>query len=161
MTLLSTTTLSGSGVTVSSIAQTYKHLYLVLRNVYVALGGQTMSIRFNGDTASNYAFVKTTGRTSDGAVSTGGSTSTSSPELGDLFINSNYAQVRNMDMTIPRYTESDKKTMYGLSNGYDSAALTKTENAVMWNSTSAITSITLNTSGSTFSGGTLYIYGVN
>jgi hypothetical protein len=161
MTLLSTTTLSGSGITVSSISQDYKHLYLVLRGVYTAVGGQTLSIRFNGDTGSNYAFVKSSGRSSDGAFSCTGSSSTSSPALADIFASSTYSNMVNMDMTIPRYTESNKKTMFALTNQYDSATLILCQNVVMWNDTSAITSITLNTSGSTFSGGTLYIYGVN
>ena len=161
MTLLSTTTLSGSGVTVSSINQTNKHLYLVLRGVYTAVGGQTLSIRFNGDTGSNYAFVKSSGRSSDGAFACTGSSSTSSPGLADIFASSTYSNMVNMDMTIPRYTASDKKTMFALTNNYDSATLILCQNVVMWNDTSAITSITLNTSGSTFSGGTLYIYGVN
>jgi hypothetical protein len=46
---------TSTGITISSIPDTYKHLQLVLRGYYGASGSSgDLSLRFNGDTASTY-----------------------------------------------------------------------------------------------------------
>ena len=52
ITLISTTTLTGASVTLSSIPQTYKDLRLVIRN-YKPASDYAMRLRINGDSASN------------------------------------------------------------------------------------------------------------
>ena len=47
MTLISTTTLTGASVTLSSIPTTYKDLYLVIRNFKPATDGASFVYRFN------------------------------------------------------------------------------------------------------------------
>ncbi len=53
MTLLSTTTLSGASVSLTSIPQTYKDLKIVLRNFLPATDNQFPFIRLNGDSGSS------------------------------------------------------------------------------------------------------------
>jgi hypothetical protein len=53
MTLLSTTTLSGASVTLSSISASYKNLQLVIRNFKPSSGGENISWRVNGDSAAS------------------------------------------------------------------------------------------------------------
>jgi len=57
MTLLSTTTLTGASVTVSSISQDYKHLQLVIRNFLPATDNTFLNMRINSDTATRYVNV--------------------------------------------------------------------------------------------------------
>jgi hypothetical protein len=57
MTLISTTTLSGASVSLTSIPQTYNNLQLVLRNYRPSSNG-IFFIRFNSDTGSNYTWNK-------------------------------------------------------------------------------------------------------
>ena len=54
MTLISTTTMNAGNFTLSSIAGTYKHLKLVLVDVYLNTSAEFFWIRCNGDTGSNY-----------------------------------------------------------------------------------------------------------
>ena len=56
MTLISTTTLSGSSVTLSSIPQTYKNLQLVIRNYDPSADGEGFRIRVNADSGANRHF---------------------------------------------------------------------------------------------------------
>jgi hypothetical protein len=53
MTLLSTTTLTGASVTLSSIPQTYKSLQIVIRNFLPATDNQFPLLRINGDATAN------------------------------------------------------------------------------------------------------------
>ena len=53
MTLISTTTLTGSSVTLSSIPQTYKNLQLIIRNYKPSVDGNGFQIRVNADSGAN------------------------------------------------------------------------------------------------------------
>lgn len=53
MTLISTTTLTGASVTLSSIPQTYRNLYVVIRDFLPVTDFNDIMFRFNGDTGAN------------------------------------------------------------------------------------------------------------
>jgi hypothetical protein len=53
LTLLSTTTLSGTSITLSSISSAYKNLYIVIRNFLPVTDGSTILMRFNNDSTAN------------------------------------------------------------------------------------------------------------
>jgi hypothetical protein len=158
MTLLSTTSLTGSSVTVSTIDQTYVDLVGVIIDVYQAANTGRTTIRLNGDTASNYAFggVRITGNTV-AADESGADTS---------MIISHRSTTANTDLqktaayfTLPRYTSSHNKSFFNscwTSTGENGCFLTS---AGVYDDTTAISSITILTN-STFSGGTFYLYGV-
>jgi hypothetical protein len=51
MTLISTTTLTGASITLSSIPQTYNHLQLIIQNYKPVFDGGNVAMRFNADAA--------------------------------------------------------------------------------------------------------------
>lgn len=55
MTLISTTTLTGSDTTISSIPTTYKNLQLIVRSFQPNTDAKNMQIRFNGDSNTRYS----------------------------------------------------------------------------------------------------------
>jgi hypothetical protein len=159
MTLLSTTTLSGSATTISTIAGGYKRLQIVIKGMYQA-ADVGCSFTFNGDSGSNYAYNWM--RNVDGTYATGynnPNTSVSGFMAGN---NSGARSIGSSQIDIPLYTATDyinyQWTSWGGGNG---------SQAIQWRGSgaydcsAAITSVTFTSGGSTFSGGTVYIYGVN
>jgi hypothetical protein len=158
MTLISTTTLSGASTTISSISQDYRNLHIIVRNVDNA--GTTvmyLGLRLNGDSGSNYANLNGAdyetrnsnfGVTEWSLISEGSDsvlenlsliniydyTNTTTRKLGDIFT------ICNNDGT---------STNAGISRGYNA-----------FRTTSAITSLTFVPIVSTFTGGTVLVYGV-
>jgi hypothetical protein len=159
MTLLSTTSLSGASVTVSSINQTYKHLFVVVKDAYTA-SVTDLRLRFNGDTGSNYynRWIFSSGTT----ISLGDGQE-SSIKAGVLGATNTYDKTTDLVFTIVRYAETELKTIPFTSSAKGGAA----DNGgvftghIRYNSTTAISSITLITGGASYSGGTIYIYGVS
>jgi hypothetical protein len=158
MTLLSTTSLTGSSVTVSTIDQTYVDLVGVIIDVYQAADTARTTIRLNGDTATNY---------SRGGIRVTGNGLAAEEALGDTsMLISHRSTTANTDVqktaayfTLPRYTSSDNKSFFNscwTSTGANGGFLTS---AGIYDSATAISSITILTD-STFSGGTFYLYGV-
>lgn len=152
-TLISTTTLTGSTVTLSSFSG-YKDLQLIIVGAY---GGNqlTFHARFNSDTGSNYY----EGQFQNGA----NGQATTRFVLGDGLSNSGSGSRNVTVMDIQRYSESNAKPVQILGS------------YVYWNNTatdymtsyvnkylgSAITSIDLYLSSGSFTAGTAYLYGVN
>jgi hypothetical protein len=58
MTLISTTTLSGTSITLSTIPSTYKDLYIVIRNYRPVTDDSSILLRFNGDANNRYADIQ-------------------------------------------------------------------------------------------------------
>jgi hypothetical protein len=152
MTLLSTTTLSGTTTTISSISGSYKELILVIQGVNLS-STNTLFVNPNGST-SNTVFV---------IVST---------QLGGVF--SDFTRIRTHTnitggdtdntfvLTFPQYASSSYvKTFYG-SVGFQNGANNwgGTHGGTFYDTT-AITSFDLSAAGSTFNGGQVLIYGVN
>jgi hypothetical protein len=151
---LATVTLasSASSVTFSNIPATYRDLILVLSGS--ASSGTNVQIRFNGDSANNYAYVAMFGNGSTTSSFTEGGISAIT-QLGlTTGISNNIVQV--MD-----YSATDKhKTALLRSNGASSFVQAT---AGRWASTSAITSMALApvTGGVTFNSGTTFnLFGV-
>ena len=157
MTLLSTTaTTSGSTVTISSISQDYKHL-LVIATGLTASTNTDYSMRFNSNTASNYASFETSyvDTTLSGAFSNG--TSISISAIGTSTSNANTS---NFTLNIYRYSEGSEfknATMYARSRSSVNVGRSHT---ISYGSNTAISSISLILDGGTFATGTVYIYGV-
>lgn len=154
MTLLSTTALSGSSVTISSIDQTYKNLFIFCNNVYNSANGQ-LRLRLNGDTGSNYEYAYIEAYNSVVGSYTG---TAAFLDIGDLKTTSTpngYAQI-----TIPRYAETELHAIYGSGRGSDGSSKFNWLFNHTYTSTTAISSITILPSTGTMSGGTVYIYGV-
>lgn len=151
MTLLSTTTLSGSTTTISSISQSYKDLKILVINAVSSNVSEIAGLRLNGDTGSNYAYEGYPGYSSAAnTVIYYGLTTTSS----------DWDKTHSGEIYIPRYTETERKFISFIS--YQNAGSQRTQVGVgRFNSTTAISSITLTAGAGTFSSGTVYIYGVS
>jgi hypothetical protein len=156
MTLLSTTSLTGTTTTVSSIDQTYTHLYLVINNAYGQFDATTL-ISFNGDTTSgNYS----------GSAIRNYPTSTTNLNFENRSITGsgidNVAQANQINATIYNYTATTFHTVeYAYAITTDVPGFGSGFGVLGHNGTSAITSIGITIGGTnTWQAGTVKIYGV-
>lgn len=152
-TLISTTTLTGSTVTLSSFSG-YKDLQLIIVGAY---GGNQLSFfgRFNSDTASNYW----EGQWANGANGQAITRWT----LGDGLSNSSTGSRNITVMDIQRYSESNAKPVQ-ITGSYVYWSNTNNDYMTSWTGKyvgSAITSIDLYLSSGSFTAGTAYLYGIN
>jgi len=160
MTLIATTNMSGSSVTVSSIPATYKHIMIVFRKVFMNSNDYPIQFTFNGDTGSNYTWRGL--RAYNGTVDPTGQKGTlfepSSKTRNAADDNLNLFGTFNMynyALTVPKGFDTNLFWAdSGGTTGYTSIA------GNYYNS-SAISSITVIASGNSFSGGTMYTYGVS
>jgi len=132
-----------TSVTFSSIPSTYTHLQIRAYGI-VAAGVTNLAVQFNGDTASNYWWHQLYG-------SGGGTGSNNSGASSPFMYMPTFAtQPGGMVLDILDYTNTNKyKTMRGIGGSDANGSGQLSLSSGMWNSTAAITSITLY--GSTFS----------
>jgi hypothetical protein len=159
MTLLNTggTTLSGSSTSISITTTGYKYLQVFLENVYAAASGNQMTMRINGDTGSNYAFGII--RMESNSVS--GISNSNAADLAYLIAfvtNSTTEQLKgaaSIQIHDPAGTDNHQVFWNGYSGG------TTVTGSGVYNASAAITAISFGMGGgTTFSGGTVYVYGV-
>jgi hypothetical protein len=155
MTLLSTTTLSGASVTLSSIPQTYKDLLLVIRNWQPSDNGRNPALQFNGDSGTKYHTLL--------SLSTiGNSFTESSIELRPQASSSNNDAF--YIATISDYTNSTTFKVIrsqGIAVNQDNSSNRNIEaNWGGYEVVTAITSILIKSSNINITGGTALLYGV-
>jgi hypothetical protein len=154
MTLLSTTTLTGASTTVSSIDQTYTHLYFVLENARGSVDSQ-LGIAFNGDTtAGNYQTA---------AIRVFSSTAQLNHEQRQITGSGidNVTQASQINATIYNYTAATFHTMttaYSITT--DVPGFGSGMSVTGHNGTSAITELAFSVGAGSWSAGTVKIYGV-
>jgi hypothetical protein len=161
LTLLSTTSLSGSTTTVSSISGSYKNLILIVKNVVTSADSTQVYLRMNGITTSNYAYgtVRNINTTVQGVASM-------ASDKWQVFdrtpSTSGVLTTGNGRITIYRYTDTDFVFGDWQTNGSNNvgADFTNSAGTGKFDNTAAITSVTLFPDSGTFTG-TLYIYGEN
>jgi hypothetical protein len=157
MTLLSTTTLSGTSTTISSIDQTYKHLYLVCVGISTSAGTDHF-FRLNSDTGGNYYNAYSTA--GSGVMAGDAVSGATRALLGTSPSNSNPYQAF-FEISIPRYAETQAHCVFWRSYGAFSTTLYSRQGTTAYNSTTAISAFTILTDvAQTYSTGTIYIYGV-
>ena len=158
MTLLSTTSLTGSSVTISDISQSYKHLLVVIKNAY-ADGVDTPFIRYNGDSGANYSerYIRVIGSTVT-ALSNGNA---NYARIGVISTNTDWSNKFASETWVWRYTDTSAIQATSNSAGYDGSDKTQYLVEPRYNASAAITSITIGLTGQTFTAGTVYIYGVS
>jgi hypothetical protein len=157
MTLLSTTTLSGTSTTISSISQNYTNLFMVLSNISTT-GVDAIKIRPNNDTGTNYtwSYVATANTT----LSTEYNGGTTYGFFGVTPITSTLRYRANGTGFIPRYTSTETKIIQSTSVIDLAGASTRVYTGqINHDLNTAITSITFVTD--TISSGIIYLYGVN
>lgn len=159
MTLLSTTTLTGSSVTVSSISTAYNTLRIELRDFRTSMDDRTIALRFNSDTGTNYAVctIHMNVGSLTGSAGTGTSLFVAKSNISSTALNLGQARI-----DIPLYANTSynkfEQHWYGSTNpgGSQSGA-----GAGRYASTSAITSVTVFPDSGNWDAGTMLIYGVN
>jgi hypothetical protein len=156
MTLLSTTSLSGASVTISSIPQTYKSLYLLIYGVSNATATGDFRLRFNASTGFDYHL-------------NGAGTGVVMNVQGEEYLELNGNQTNPLRTStnncfalfVQNYTNaSNWKSFQGHALFENSGGKTCIYGGG-WSDNSAVTSIVLLNSGGNFSTGTALLYGVN
>jgi hypothetical protein len=159
LTLLNTggTSLSGSSTSISITTTGYRYLQIFIENVQAASSGNLMTMRINGDTGSNYAFGIT--RMASGSVS--GISNASASDLAYLIsevTSSSTEQLKGavaIQVNDPAGTDNHQVFWIGGSGG------STVSGSGVYNASAAITSISFGMGGgTTFSGGTVFVYGV-
>jgi len=149
---------SGTSVSFTSIPSSYKHLQ-IRAHWKTASSGADLIMRFNNDTASNYAYHYIRGD-SAGTVSMGAGPNESSITVqdsdGDYFVAS--------IIDIHDYADTNKyktsRIFAGRNNNGTSTTRVQLRSG-LWMSTSAIDRIDLSFGGTTFSNGsTIALYGI-
>jgi hypothetical protein len=160
MTLISTTTLSGATVSLSSIPSTYKHLLLVVSDATNATGNGYFNVAPNGsssitDSGNVEAFHNDT---------TGGDTATATK----INVNWNTAMKNTggknaAALWIYNYASTTLTKPYGGSYHYETGSSLIFTGTLMGRiaTTSAISSLDLANSGGSFNGGSALLYGVS
>lgn len=161
MTLLSTTSLSGNVLTVSSISSSYTHLYLRIEGYSFDIADQ-MALRFNTDTTSNaYSYCYSKVNAATGGADGGRSTQA---RLNETTV-ATTVTTNTTYVLIPNYTNTTAHKIAHFISGYKESSASATflqEGGLYWSNTSAINAITLATvGGNNFDAGNVYIYGVN
>jgi hypothetical protein len=159
MTLISTTTLTGASVTLSSIPQTYNHLEIVIQNFRPATDGAYVLMRFNADaTASRHGNRQTVS----------GTNATFADNYGQVTqgTDSGAATQGLFYGMIPNYTNTATwKTMQTIVDFQNNETTTTNfnwfnANGVFYNQTTAVSSLYFAPSSGNFTSGTLLLYGV-
>ena len=157
MTLISTTTLTGATVTLSSIPGTYKSLYYVIRNHLPASNGN-LFMRFNADSGANrHLTIDTFGQ--------GTATAFNDTQMQLAQTASTSANQALIAVTIPDYANA---TTWKMANVSTIVAATSPTTSVVkylvlgaYNQTTAISSLSFFCGAGNFTSGTILLYGVS
>ena len=158
MTLISTTSLSGASVTLSSIPATYNNLYLVIRDFLPATDATSFRLRLNGDSGAN-RYVNRDWSQTNTAVGF------SQTEFETLALNIDNAVTENL-YVINLYDYTNTSTWkYGTAqtisvNSTTNTSVSFSATHLMYNQTPAISSITLFAGSGNITSGTALLYGV-
>ena len=158
MTLLATTTLTGSSVTVSSLS-TYKQIYFVIRNARIVANGN-FNCTFNSDTGSKYTWNGLKAHDGNLSSATGAAASTSM-RLGFIGDSATTTNLFNGQINVAAADQTSGVSVRSTGGFNDGTGTT----AVFFNgqyfNTAVISSATINAGASTWAEGTLMTYGVN
>lgn len=155
---LSTT---ASSVNFGSIPSTYRDLYLVMSGTVSGVGG--LRFRVNSDSGASYAYVEMRGNKSggtDAARSTYG-TSQISVIATESSLNTGSRFETHLELLEYKATDKDKPFLSLTSYTDDAANTVIEQTGAKWGGASAITSLSVFMSSSTFAAGTtMCLYGV-
>jgi hypothetical protein len=158
MTLLSTTTLSGSGVTLSSIPQTYVDLRIYVQN-YKPASASGLGCRVNGLSTGIY-------RSNQEYSEAGADNRAATGTYWELAARNQHTTTSEFlaDYVIPNYTNSTTwKYVNGRSIANNPTTATNYNFATFWapvKQTAAITQLEFFSFGGNFTSGTILLYGV-
>ena len=162
LTLLSTTTLSGSSTTVSSISGAYKNLLVIIKNVRQSVNNDGAYLRLNADTGTKYQYA---GVVVNNTTVSGQSNNDNDRIENFLWVSTTGTSPANLGsavLNLYRYTDTDVVTGDWQSiAATDAGQVARINGQFSYDCTAAITQLSLTTYTGTFTSGTIYIYGVN
>ena len=155
---ISTNTLSSatSTITFSSIPATYTDLVFVL-TFTTTTASQDTNLQFNGDTATNYSRTVLSG--SGAAVSSARQSSVAQIQIG----NNNFSSTtipQMISINVFSYAGSTNKTASCVISADTNGSGAVERSVGLWRSTSAITSMSLISTGSFATGTSATLYGI-
>jgi hypothetical protein len=160
MTLIANGTLSGTSLDITGIVGTYTDLQLQIFNANWGTSDDYLILRFNGLTTSIY-WTMSQGTNNGGGSAAFYGAGGASRML--LWSGTNWTRTgsNNINLTIPDYTATQRRTVFGSIAG----AVSGNDSLAYWQgfstNTGALTQITFSTnSGYTFSSGTYKLWGV-
>jgi len=159
-TLLSTTTLSGSNQVISSIDQTYKHLFVTMQNYTNATGNGGLRIDCNSNASSAY-YTRIGG---DNATFSSGATQAGQISMTSANLVLRTSTLNQTTMMFYNYAEANLHPFYLIEtyqNDTNNYTYGSAFGSIAFGTPAAITSIRFNNYGGAFNGGTVKIYGVN
>ena len=160
MTLISTTTLTGASVTLSTIPSTFVNLYLVIQNFLPATDDDRLRCRINADSTGNRHYSMQL----DGDVSGNGPKSFDDTSFRISSDNDNAVASGISTITFPNYTNTTtwkyaKVESIGVGNVTTTQFIPANYFGV-YNQTSAISSLVLFAESGNMTSGTALLYGV-
>jgi hypothetical protein len=165
MTLLSTTTMSGSTTTISSINQTYKNLIVYVRDFYPSSSTAQFSVYCNGYNASNSYYGATFGGrngTSAGLqVMTNNSGWNITSNWDNYMKNADNNSFLRLEFSDYAQTVTKKLVNWSVTALNDGDVNISQSGVGRFDYSEAISSISFNTNAGSWSGGTILVYGVS
>ena len=159
LTLLSTTTLTGTSTTLSSISQDYVHLYLRIVGAYNSVTADTrVTLSINNDADDHYWGMY--GSQDSSGTATGAGPNGANFQLGRSSTSATLANKNNSATFIYNYTSTDPRIVVADSYGVNGGSYWYLHTTGCYMGTSACTSLVIAMQGSSISGGTAYLYGV-
>jgi hypothetical protein len=165
MTLLSTTSLTGSSVTLSSISQSYRDLRLEIKDPTFDTNNSAIRVRLNADTASNYDMLFSNSQV--GIANTTYGVNETSFDLTRQFDMQNTSTDASFQYTFYDYKDTTAirlgQAQASFQKGFTTAGDRVLVNSALYykNVGTTISSIDILMSAGTFTTGTAYLYGVN
>jgi hypothetical protein len=157
--LLATSSISGASTSVSVISSDFNHLLIHIYGLDAAAGYEA-SVRFNSDSGSNYKWARLT-EDANNSPSAGGGTTTSF-HLGQTgaagFTNGNTNNNAVMRVYFPNGTAHWKSTEWSSIQDTGTNDVQNFQSG-HWRNNAAITSVQVVCTSSTFTAGTINIYG--
>jgi hypothetical protein len=157
MTLISTTTLTGASVTLSSIPQTYNHLQLIVRNYKPATDAQSLRARINNDSGTNYNQKAWTDTNLVGQ----------SFNFDEFLITTGGDNTDSQTFAVVDFYDYSNAVTWKIVNALaiNNNATTSTDfdfrkQTTLWGQTTAISSLVLYPDSGDFTSGTVLLYGV-
>jgi hypothetical protein len=148
-----------STITFSSIPQTYTSLQI--RGLCTDTGANSVTMHINSDTGTNYARHALSGNGSTAGAS--GAASTSNILIGGYRsgFSSSASYLGGIIVDIHDYTSTSRYKTTRSFNGYDANGSGTVElNSGLWQSTSAVTSITISMPSNFSTGSVFSLYGI-
>jgi hypothetical protein len=160
MTLISTTTLSGASVTLSSIPQTYNSLFLVISGVTNATANGQLRCAPNASTTITQG-VSTVGISSVSSQTTN-NTYLFLTDFGPTYNWTRTAADNSVILSISNYASTTAWKSFNYNSGFDAAtyAFAISTGAGTIKTNTAISSLVFSNSGGNLSTGTVLLYGV-